>query len=155
MPIFKALHILSMITMVMIFSGGELYYALAIQTRDVRALAWLNRTDRRFGIAFVALGALIAGVVFGLLTAATEGLDFFDGWLIAAYLLVGLFFVNAAIFARPMIRLADKAVEAEAGRASSEEVVREMGASRGSLILFVGNALIFGAIILDMVLKPF
>jgi uncharacterized membrane protein len=152
MPIFKALHILSMFTMVTLFSGGELFYALAIRARDVRVLAWLHRNSRL--IAFTALGALIAGVVFGLLTAATGGLDFFAGWLIAAYLLVGLFFVNAAIFARPMTKLAEKAVEAEAGRASSEEVVREMTASR-PLRLFAANALVFAAIILDMVLKPF
>ena len=155
MPIFKALHILSMFTMVTIFSGGELFYALAIQGRDVRALAWLHRTEKRFGIAFVALGALVAGVIFGLLTAATGGLDFFDGWLIAAYLLVALFFVSSAIFARATIKLADKAVEADAGQRPIEEVVSEMAASNRALILFGVNATIFGAIIVDMVLKPF
>ena len=155
MPIFKALHILSMFTMVTIFSGGELFYALAIQGRDVRALAWLHRTEKRFGIAFVALGALVAGVIFGLLTAATGGLDFFDGWLIAAYLLVALFFVSSAIFARATIKLADKAVEADAGQRPIEEVVAEMAASNRALILFGVNATIFGAIIVDMVLKPF
>jgi uncharacterized membrane protein len=155
MLIFKALHILSMFTMVTIFSGGELFYALAIQGRDVRALAWLHRTEKRFGIAYVALGALVAGVIFGLLTAATGGLDFFDGWLIAAYLLVALFFVSSAIFARATIKLADKAVEADAGQRPIEEVVGEMAASNRALILFGVNATIFGAIIVDMVLKPF
>ena len=155
MLIFKALHILSMFTMVTIFSGGELFYALAIHGRDVRALAWLHRTEKRFGIAFVALGALVAGVIFGLLTAATGGLDFFDGWLIAAYLLVALFFVSSAIFARATIKLADKAVEADAGQRPIEEVVAEMAASNRALILFGVNATIFGAIIVDMVLKPF
>jgi len=155
MLIFKALHILSMFTMVTIFSGGELFYALAIQGRDVRALAWLHRTEKRFGIAYVALGALVAGVIFGLLTAATGGLDFFDGWLIAAYLLVALFFVSSAIFARATIKLADKAVEADAGQRPIEEVVGEMAAGNRALILFGVNATIFGAIIVDMVLKPF
>lgn len=155
MPIFKALHIVSMFTMVTIFSGGELYYALAIQARDVRALAWLHRTEKRFRIAFVGLGALVAGVIFGLLTAATGGLDFFDSWLIAAYLLVALFFVSGATFARATIKLADMAVEADAGQRPVEDVVREMAASNRALILLGVNATIFGAIILDMVLKPF
>jgi len=155
MLIFKALHILSMFVMVTIFSGGELFYALAIQARDVRALAWLHRTERRFGIAFVALGALIAGVIFGLLTALTGGFDVLDGWLIAAYVLVALFFVNSAIFARATIQLADRAVEADAGQLSVEEVVREMAASNRAVILFIVNATIFGLIIVDMVLKPF
>ena len=144
-----------MFAMVTIFSGGELFYALAIQARDVRALAWLHRTERRFGIAFVALGALVAGVVFGLLTALTGGFDVLDGWLIAAYLLVALFFVNSAIFARATIQLADRAVEADAGQLPVEEVAREMAASNRAAILFIVNATIFGLIILDMVLKPF
>jgi hypothetical protein len=85
MLIFKLLHILSMFTMVTVFSGGELFAALAIRGRDVRALAWLQRLRMPLGIA--AFGALVAGVIFGLLTALTGGLNFFDGWLIAAYVL--------------------------------------------------------------------
>jgi hypothetical protein len=155
MDIFKALHILSMVIMVTIFSGGELYYALAIQARNVRALAWLQSTERRNGIAFIALGALLSGIVFGLLTAATGGLDFFEGWLIAAYVLVGLFFVNSALFATRVVRIGDHAVEAEAGTRPVEEVVAEMAATRSGVLLVVINATIFALIILDMVLKPF
>lgn len=66
MPIFKALHILSMFTMVTLFVGGEVYYAIAIQARNVRALAWLYRNELRFHLVRVALGALVAGVIFGL-----------------------------------------------------------------------------------------
>ena len=155
MPIFKALHILSMFTMVTIFSGGELYYALAIQARNVPVLAWLHRTEVRYRLAFVALGALIAGVIFGLLTAFTGGFDVLDGWLIAAYLLVALFFINSVIFARATLKLAEKAVEADAGRRQVEEVAAEMAADNSARILLAVNATIFAAIIADMVLKPF
>jgi len=155
MLIFKALHILSMVTMVMLFSGGELYYAFAIRARNVRALAWLQSTERRNGIAFFALGALLSGILFGLLTAATGGLDFFDGWLIAAYVLIGLFFLNSVLFATRVIRIGDHAVEAEEGKRPVEEVVAEMAATRSGVLLFVINATIFALIILDMVLKPF
>jgi hypothetical protein len=155
MLIFKALHILSMVTMVMLLSGGELYYALAIQARNVRALAWLQSTERRKGIAFFALGALLSGIAFGLLTVATGGFDFLEGWLIAAYVLVGLFFVNSAVFATRVIRIGDHAVEAEAGTRPVEEVVAEMGATNSAVLLFAINATIFAAIIVDMVLKPF
>jgi uncharacterized membrane protein len=155
MPIFKALHILSMFTMVTLFSGGELYYAFAIQTRNVRGLAWLHRTEIRYRLSFVALGALIAGVIFGLLTAVTGGFDVLDGWLIAAYLLVALFFVNSVIFARAVLKLAEEAIEADEGQRPVEEVVGKMAAGNSARILLVVNATIFGAIILDMVLKPF
>jgi len=154
MLIFKALHILSMVTMVMLFSGGELYYTFAIRARNVRALAWLHSTERRNGIAFFALGALLSGIMFGLLTVATGGIDFLDGWLIAAYLLIGLFFANSALFATRVVRIGDHAVEAEAGTRPVEEVVAEMG-TNSATFLFAINATIFAAIILDMVLKPF
>jgi hypothetical protein len=98
---------------------------------------------------------LVAGVAFGLLTAATGGLDFFEGWLIAAYLLIALFFVNGAVNERVVRRLGEKAVEAEAGQRSVEEVVSEMAATNRPTLLFVINVAIFAAIILDMVLKPF
>jgi hypothetical protein len=153
MPILMALHILSMFAMVTVFSGGELFYALAIRRRDVHALAWLHGLRKPLGIA--AFGALVAGVAFGLLTAATGGLDFFEGWLIAAYLLIALFFVNGAVNERVVRRLGEKAVEAEAGQRSVEEVVSEMAATNRPTLLFVINVAIFAAIILDMVLKPF
>ena len=97
----------------------------------------------------------MAGVAFGLLTAATGGLDFFEGWLIAAYLLIALFFVNGAVNERVVRRLGEKAVEAEAGQRSVEEVVSEMAATNRPTLLFVIDVAIFAAIILDMVLKPF
>jgi uncharacterized membrane protein len=155
MPIFLAFHILSMFTMVTLFSGGEFFYVLAIRQRDVHALAWLHRTAHRTRFPFVAIGALVAGVAFGLLTAATGGFDFLDGWLIAAYLLVALFFVNATVIGKDVIQLADKAVEADAGQRPVEEVAREMAATNRATLLFVVNVAIFAAIILDMVLKPF
>ena len=55
-----------------------------------------------------------------------------------------------------MLRVSRRAVEAEAGRIPTEEVVREIEASpRVPLLFFPINAVIFAAIILDMVLKPF
>lgn len=155
MPIFKALHVLSMFTMVAIFIGGEIYYTLAIQARDVRALAWLYRNELRFRLVYVTLGVLVAGVIFGLLTAVTGGFDVLDGWLIAAYVLLALFFINAQIFARATVKLAEKAVEADEGHRPVEEVVGEMAASNPARTLLVVNAIIFALLILDMVLKPF
>src|SRR6266496_3373260 len=100
MLIFKALHILSMFTMVTIFLGGEVLVAFATWRRDVHALATLERLFVQSRLPYIGIGALFAGIVFGLLTAATGGLDFFEGWLIAAYVLVALFFVNVAVLGR-------------------------------------------------------
>lgn len=154
MLIFKVLHIVSMFTMVTAFSGSQVFYAVAIWQRDARALAWVHRSVRRSRLPFVALGFLFAGVVFGLLTAATGGLDFFKGWLIAAYVLVAVFLVVSALLADKVVRLADKAVESDAAKLPTEEVFRDTAAGQGVLLLAV-NAAFFVAIIVDMVVKPF
>lgn len=154
MLIFKVLRILSMFAMVTVFLGVEVFYAAVIWGRDVRALAWVHRTVRQSRLAIVGLVALLAGVVFGLLTAATGGLDFFKGWLIAAYVLVAVFLVNSAVLGEKLIRLADKAVEADAGKRPAEEVVRDMAAGT-AISFFAINVVIFTAIIADMIVKPF
>ena len=154
MLIFKALHILLMFVMVTVEIGAEFLYAYAISRRDVRALATVHRILEQSRAGIVSVGALVAGVVFGLLTAATGGLDFFDGWLIAAYVLIAMFLVVTTVSLRTVLPLGAKAVEAESGQRPSEEVVREMGANR-ALRWFLVDVAIVAAIIADMVLKPF
>jgi hypothetical protein len=90
---FKLLHILSMFLMVTTQIGGEFFYAVAISRRDVPALAAVHRVAEQSRIGILSVVFLIAGVAFGLLTAATGGFDFVDGWLIAAYVLVAVFVV--------------------------------------------------------------
>lgn len=155
MLIFKALHILSMFAMVAVFSGGEFLYSRAVWRRDVRALAWLyTNLEKQVHLPIFGLGFLAAGIIFGLLTALTGGFDFFEGRLIAAYVLVALFLVCSALIGVPLGRLAEKAVEAEARQRPVADVVRDMAASR-AVLFFPVNAAIFAALILDMVLKPF
>jgi len=66
-----------------------------------------------------------------------------------------------AVSALPVVQkgylgLVDKATEAEAGQRPMEEVARDMAALRRSFgLVVVANWVLFGAIILDMVLKPF
>jgi len=151
---FKALHVLAMVTMITAFIGAEIFYAAAIWRRDVHALAWVQRTVEQFGVGIVALVGLLAGVIFGLLAAATGGIDFGEGWLIAAYVLVAAFLVNAVVIGAKVVRVAKDAVEADEGRRPVEEVARAMTANRG-VILVVINIIIFAAIIVDMILKPF
>jgi uncharacterized membrane protein len=154
MPVFKLLHILSMFAMVATQIGGEFIYVTAIGRRDVGALAAVHRTLERARLGVVSIGALVSGVVFGLLTAATGGFDFTDGWLIAAYVLVAIFIVTGGRFAGQFVRLGAAAVEAAAGRRSADEVVRDMAASR-ALLWFAIDLVLVVAIISDMVLKPF
>jgi len=154
--IFKALHILTMFGAVTFLVSEAVFAAVAIWRGDVAALAAIRRfTGRR-----PVVGALLflAGIGFGLLAVATGGFDFFEGWLIAAYVLVvALFAVNGLpIVQKGLVGLTDKALEAEAGQRPAEEVVREMAMLRGRILMVVAtNVAIFAALILDMVLKPF
>jgi hypothetical protein len=157
MLIFKALHVLTMFAMVSVFLGAQFFYTAAVLRRDVHGLAWVHRVEGQtkppLGILGVAF--LVAGIVFGLLTAVTSGLDVFAGWLVAAYVLIVAFLVNVALVGVRLIRLADMAVEAEKGERPAEEVIRELRANRVVLLFLPANVAIFAAVILDMVLKPF
>jgi len=153
MLIFKTLHILSMVTMVSTFIGCEIFYAAAIWRRDDHLLATVHRIVERTGAGIIAILALAAGVVFGLLTAATGGFDYLAGWLIAAYVLIAAFFVNAILIGEKVVTRAKMVIAAEdEGRAV--EASGELPPNRGVALIGI-NALIFAAIIADMVLKPF
>jgi uncharacterized membrane protein len=154
MLIFKVLHILSMFAMVTTEIGSEFLYAFAISRRDVHGLATIHRILEQARLGPISLVALGSGVVFGLLTAATGGFDFSDGWLIAAYLLVALFLATASLYLRGALKVGREAVEADAGQRPAEEVIRTMAGSR-ALAWFAIDVAIVAAIIADMVLKPF
>ncbi len=154
MVLWKTLHVLSMVTMVTVFIGAEIFYASAIRRRDMRALAWIQRTVEGAGAGWIGMGALAAGIGFGLLTAATGGFDFTAGWLIVAYVLVAAFLVNAALIGSKIVATAKQAMEAEASERPLEEVTGSLSANSG--LLFVGiNVVLFAAIIIDMVTRPF
>jgi hypothetical protein len=93
----------------------------------------------------------------GVLTALTGPFDFFAGWLIAAYArVVAMFVVNGSPWVQRPPRLAAEAIEAEAGQRPIAEVAAVMAEIRTATLVAVAlNVLLFAAIILDMVLKPF
>jgi hypothetical protein len=156
MLIFKALHILTMFAAITLLVGESTFAAVAIWRGDVRALAAMRRLMGRRPVASAIV--FVVGIAFGLLTVATGGFNFFAGWLIAAYVMVVATFAVSGlpVVQKGYLGLVDKSVEADAGQRPVEEVVREMAAlRRGFGLVVVANWVLFGAIILDMVLKPF
>jgi hypothetical protein len=152
MLIFKTLHILSMFAAVTLLVGLQIFVALAIWRRDVRGLAAIYRLARRPGNTVVGGVFLLAGIVFGLLTAATGGLDFFAGWLVNAYVLVAALILSNLLPAKHRVRqVAEEAVEAESGGRPVDEVVRDMATA--PIGVFAIDVALFAAIIADMVLK--
>ena len=154
MPIFKVLHILSMFTAVTLLISVPIFAALAIWQRDVRGAAAVYRLARLPGNTVLGTVFLLAGIVFGLLTAATGGFDFFAGWLIAAYVMVAALILTNLLPAKHRVRqILEEAVEAEAGPRPVDEVVRNMATA--PIWVFAIDVVLFVAIIADMVLKPF
>ena len=120
----------------------------------MRGLATIHGLLERVRAGPASIGALTSGVVFGLLTAATGGFDFLDGWLIAAYVLLAIFLVTTTLFLRVALKLRRAAVEAEAGTRSVDDVARDLAVSR-VLPAFLIDVGVVVAFIADMVLKPF
>jgi Mn2+/Fe2+ NRAMP family transporter len=155
MLLFKALHILSMFAAVTFLVGEALLYGRAIWRRDVAGLAAARRMlgpRPLIGVAF-----LVAGIVFGALAAVTGAIDLLEGWLIAAYVAVlALFAVNASPWVQRLPRLGEAALQASPEGPSADEIHRAIEAARPStVVVVIVNVVLFAAIILDMVLKPF
>jgi len=110
-----------MVTMVTVFVGVEIFYAAAMWRRDVHKLAWVHRITERSGVGFLALAGLIAGIVFGVLTALDGGFDLAACWLITAYVPIGIFLVNAGIIGRDVFHTGGEAVKAVEGERPTEE----------------------------------
>jgi hypothetical protein len=156
MLIFKLLHILAMFTAVTLLVGESTAMAIAVWRGDVRAVAAIRRLVGRRPV--VSSLIFLVGIGFGLLAVATGGLDFFAGWLIAAYVMVvALFAISGLpVVQKGFLGLVDKATEADAGQRPMEDVARDMAALRRSFgLVVVANWILFAAIIADMVLKPF
>jgi len=154
MLLWKALHVVSMFIMVAGFIGVEVFYAAAMRRRDVRATAFVQRTLEKTGFGALAFIALLAGIVFGLLAAADGSIDFTLGWLLGAYVLLGVFLVNAVIAGQPVVKAGKAALAAEEGGGSVEEIAASLPVGRATYLV-LANSVTFAAIVLLMVLKPF
>ena len=150
MLVFKFLHIVSMFAAVTLLVGGSITFELAARRRDPHLIRQLGKVLSR--VEGVGVLLVIAGVVFGLLTALTGGFDFLDGWLIVAYVLtIALFILGPmeSVFAGRVI----KAAEASGDTVSAE--LEAQLADRRGLALGLLSVVLYVAIIADMVFKPF
>lgn len=152
MPIFKFLHIAFMFTAVAAALGpGPLLLAIG-RSGDVRAIRTGYSLASRLGraIPFLFLG----GLVFGLLTAWTQGFDFFAPWLLIAYALFILASILSARFNLPHIAHVAELAAQSADDTPSPELADTLADRRGD-IFFVLDAIIIIAFVFDMVVKPF
>jgi hypothetical protein len=103
-----------------------------------------------------AVGVLlfVAGIAFGIATALTGHIDLTAGWLITAYVLVGLAFALGFGFFTPRYERMMRAAEASPDDAPSEELARLLDPrTETAIILF--DIVLWGSLIYVMVAKPF
>lgn len=150
MPIWKYLHILSMVSAVTLLVGGDVLFHALRRTGDIAAL-------RRFlgvvnPIFRVGVGMLTLGVILGLVTAATGSFSFAAGWLILAYLLVAVLYLIGLVVGLPYYKGAEAALArgddpAMPGTHAALADIRGVGSMAASVVLYA-------AIIFLMVAKP-
>jgi uncharacterized membrane protein SirB2 len=148
----KVLHIVCMFGTVTLFVGGEVVLAGVARSGDVRALRRVGAVTKKTDAVGVVL--FVAGIAFGIATALTGHIDLTAGWLITAYVLVGLAFALGFGFFTPRYERMMRAAEASPDDAPSEELARLLDPrTETAIILF--DIVLWGSLIYVMVAKPF
>jgi hypothetical protein len=151
--ILKFLHILSMFSGVTLALGGAVFLHLVAHAGDVAAYRRLDALAQRTDV--VAITLFLGGIVFGILTALTGGMDLTAGWLILAYILAAAIVIDGVLFLDPWYRRLRKAANHADSATAAEEFHRLVHAHRGRHLasLAVGTSL-WVAILYVMVVKP-
>ena len=152
MVIFKFLHIAFMFMAVAVALGPELLLRGIGRSGDVRTIRTGYSLADRLGKAIPILFTI--GLVFGLLTAWTQGLDFFAPWLLIAYALFILATILGARVTAPHIAHVAELAAQSSDDAPSPELAAAIADRRGD-ILFALDLIIIIAFVFDMVVKPF
>jgi hypothetical protein len=148
--LFKFLHIATMFSAVTALVGTSLIFELALHRGDVPSIrsVWkLVSPTESVGVILV-----IGGIVFGLLTALTLGLDFFAPWLLIAYVLTVILFILGPIESRMYGRIFALADASQTDEPGPE--LRAAIADPRVRWLTIVSILLYVAIIFVMVVKP-
>jgi hypothetical protein len=150
--LFKFLHIGFMFMAVTVALGPELLLRGIGRSGNVGAIRTGYSLADRLGRAIPALFGI--GLVFGLLTAWTQGLNFLAPWLIIAYVLFIVATVLGARFTTPHIAHVAELAAKSPNDSPSADLAAAL-ADRRSDVLFAVDVIIIIAFVFDMVLKPF
>jgi hypothetical protein len=144
------LHITFMFASVALSVGGSWFALSAARRRDVPALRSYFRFASRTGVLEGILPLL--GIGFGLIAAVSLGWDLLEGWLVLAYVLVGIALVVGGIGGRHTAR-ARAALDADAGDTTGPELEAAL-AARGLYGWNLASTALLVLLIWDMVYKP-
>jgi hypothetical protein len=150
MQIWAFLHIATMFAAVTITFGGAWFVVSAARRRDLGALRAYHRIA---GPAEGLAGILaITGIGFGVVAAIAGGWDLFQGWLLLAFILVGVAIV-VGIASVPFANRLLSAVERTEGDKPGPEL-EGLLASRQVYGWPIASFVVVILLIADMVFKP-
>lgn len=147
----KFLHILSMFAAVSLFVGGEFYLSSIERSRDVRAIRRGYQAGKR--LDGIAVGAVLLGLVLGIVTAINGNLDLTQTWLILAYVLFAGIMAMGIAYWTPRSKKVLEAAEASPEEAPSPELAALLDRPIDRPMMILDLALWVG-IIFVMVIKP-
>lgn len=151
MPIFVFLHVLTMFTAVALAYGPAALMVVASRNRDVRALRGISRTYDQLGRWIGPAFGL--GILLGFAAVFFQQFDPLQGWLVIAYVLVGVALVMTFAFTNPWLKKVEAAAHASPDDQMSDELAALVNSPRNQALLAF-DALLIVLLIADMVLKP-
>lgn len=149
--LFKFLHILTMFIAVSAAVIPEVVLHWVNRSGDVGAIRVVSGIAERLGKLLPVF--FVGGAVFGLLAAATGELDFFQPWLIGAYIVFVIAMATGGAITGPWAGRMEAAATASADDQPSPElqlVMHDQRALIGSVVLMTSIVVI----VFLMVFKP-
>jgi hypothetical protein len=149
----KFLHIACMFAAVALLVGGGVINERVQRSKDVRAIRGVIAAEGR--VAPLAGILMLAGIIFGFVTAVAGGFDLLAPWLLIAYGLVLAIILMGALYHGPQgKKLEEAAAESPDDQPSSRLLTIIEGTGRGPLVNTI-DGLLWAGLVFVMVVKPF
>jgi len=149
----KFLHIACMFGAVALIVGGGVINGLIQRGKDVRAIRSVIAAEGR--VAPVAGVLMVAGIIFGFVTAIAADFDLTAPWLLISYALVLAIILIGALYHGPQGKKLDEAAAASPDSGPSSELLTVIGGTGRNRLVNVADSLLWLALIFVMVVKPF
>lgn len=151
MLIFKFLHIASMFAAVTLIFGSIVFMDLLARRGDAATYLRLDGLAQRTDM--LAVGLFLMGLVFGFATALTGEFDLTASWLILAYVLVAVIFVEGLFITIPRYNHIRK-VATDSDPAFAGEAIARLVRSPKHVALVTMVAILWLGVVYVMVVKP-
>jgi hypothetical protein len=149
--VWKFLHIVSMFAAVTLLFALDIIFFRVAESGDVRAMRRIGRSSQR--VVTIGVITFFVAVGFGFATAITGDLDLTAPWLLIAYGLVAVIIFLGGAIESPYLSRIGKAAEDSPEDAPSPELAALLASPLRHLTYV--SALLYAAVIFDMVVKPF